>query len=250
MSEAGRLLREVRERHGLSQRRLALRAGTSQDAISRIERGAESPTLERLRELLLVMGERPLLEAAPLEPTMDAADVAAARDLSPAERLRESASWNLVATKLELAGVAARRARHHPTPEENAPKRPLDLKRLFDVLAHHSVDCLVIGGVAVQVHGHRRTTKGLDILPAPRPGNRRRLAVILDELATHGEVHVLNEVKGAAPYDELRARALIVDLDGIEVAIVGLDDLIRMKRAAGRPEDIADVALLAALDGA
>jgi transcriptional regulator with XRE-family HTH domain len=60
------LLREARVRQGISQRRLALRAGTSQDAISRIERGVESPTIERLTKLLFVLGERLELNTVPL----------------------------------------------------------------------------------------------------------------------------------------------------------------------------------------
>ena len=49
---AGQLLREARERHGLTQRQLAIRARTSQAAISRIERGLVSPTIETLEKLL------------------------------------------------------------------------------------------------------------------------------------------------------------------------------------------------------
>ncbi|HEY3960073.1 MAG TPA: helix-turn-helix transcriptional regulator [Solirubrobacteraceae bacterium] len=65
-AKASTLLREARARQGISQRRLALRAGTSQDAISRIERGVESPTLERLTHLLMVLGERLEIEAVPV----------------------------------------------------------------------------------------------------------------------------------------------------------------------------------------
>jgi transcriptional regulator with XRE-family HTH domain len=104
------VLREARTRHGISQRRLALRARTSQDAISRIERGVESPTLERLAHLLMVLGERLELDVAPL--------VAAGEDvarLTPRERLHEAASWNLVATQLEIAGAQARKAGHPAT---------------------------------------------------------------------------------------------------------------------------------------
>ena len=50
------LLRDARERSGLTQERLAIRAGTTQSAISRIESGQEEPTLSRVRELLFVMG--------------------------------------------------------------------------------------------------------------------------------------------------------------------------------------------------
>jgi transcriptional regulator with XRE-family HTH domain len=104
------LLREARARHGVSQRRLALRARTSQDAISRIERGVESPTLERLSHLLMVLGERLELDAVPLAEA--GGDVAR---LSTRERLREAASWNLVATRLEIAGAQARTAGHPAT---------------------------------------------------------------------------------------------------------------------------------------
>jgi transcriptional regulator with XRE-family HTH domain len=106
---ASALLREARTRQGISQRRLALRAGTSQDAISRIERGVESPTLERLARLLMVLGERLEIASVPL-----VAAESAVR-LSPRERLREAASWNLVASELEIAGSEARKAGHPAT---------------------------------------------------------------------------------------------------------------------------------------
>jgi transcriptional regulator with XRE-family HTH domain len=107
------LLRDARARHGISQRRLALRAGTSQDAISRIERGVESPTLERLAHLLMVLGERLEVNAVPVAEQED--DVAPFVPRTPSERLREAASWNLAATKLEIAGAEARRAGHPAT---------------------------------------------------------------------------------------------------------------------------------------
>lgn len=53
----GRLLREARVRHGLSQERLARRAGTTQSAISRIEQERGSPTVKTLAELLRLVGE-------------------------------------------------------------------------------------------------------------------------------------------------------------------------------------------------
>ncbi|MGA3362219.1 MAG: helix-turn-helix transcriptional regulator [Solirubrobacteraceae bacterium] len=107
---AALLLREARQRHGVSQRRLALRARTSQDAISRIERGAESPTLDRLAHLLTALGERLELGSVPAAPADGVVAPSSAR-----ERLREAASWNLVATQLEIAGAQARRAGHPAT---------------------------------------------------------------------------------------------------------------------------------------
>ena len=157
-----------------------------------------------------------------------------------------------------------------------APERPLDLRELFRVLAEHGVDYLVIGGVAAQVHGRRRTTMDLDVTPSPDAANFERLAAALRALDARpaqlagaappatpeqlrlapivpplrtrgGELHILKEVPGAAAYAELRARALTTDLDGIAVAIVGVDDLIRMKQASGRPGDIEDIAAIAAV---
>ena len=108
---AAALLREARRRHGVSQRGLALRARTSQDAISRIERGVESPTLDRLNHLLMALGERLELDSVPL-----ARSDGGERDaLTARERLREAASWNLVATRLQIAVAVARKAGHPAT---------------------------------------------------------------------------------------------------------------------------------------
>jgi transcriptional regulator with XRE-family HTH domain len=110
--EASVLLRKARKRSGISQRRLALRAGTSKEAISRIERGVEAPTIERLGNLLLVLGERLELDTVARG---DVDDEGHAVPLTARERLREAASWNLVATKLEIAGAQARRTGHPAT---------------------------------------------------------------------------------------------------------------------------------------
>lgn len=111
MSILGDQLRAIRLRHRVTQSGLARRAGTTQAAISRIESGAQSPSFERFTELLLVLGERPVLHTTPLELDLDPAQLAHGRRLTPKQRLAESASWNLVATQLEIAGAAARARR-------------------------------------------------------------------------------------------------------------------------------------------
>lgn len=107
----GAQLRAVRMRHGVTQRSLARRAGTTQAAISRIESGAESPSFERFEQLLLVLGERPAIRTLPLDHGLDPAALANGRRMTPDQRLAESASWNLVATQLEIAGAEALRRR-------------------------------------------------------------------------------------------------------------------------------------------
>jgi transcriptional regulator with XRE-family HTH domain len=64
---AGQLLRESRLRHGLTQKQLAIRARTSQAAISRIERGLVSPTVETLQKLLAMVNEELVLDARELD---------------------------------------------------------------------------------------------------------------------------------------------------------------------------------------
>ena len=109
MSVLGDIVRSTRERKGVSQRSLARRAGTTQAAISRIESGRESPSFERFTTLLLVLGERPVVTTRPLEHDVDPGELAYGRRLTYEQRLAESASWNLVATQLEIAGAQARR---------------------------------------------------------------------------------------------------------------------------------------------
>jgi transcriptional regulator with XRE-family HTH domain len=74
------LLAMARKEAGLTQRELALRAGTSQSAIARLERGQASPTLATLERLAAAAGFRVLLEFVP-KPPVDAVIEAYKRDV-------------------------------------------------------------------------------------------------------------------------------------------------------------------------
>jgi hypothetical protein len=152
------------------------------------------------------------------------------------------------------------------------PETPLDAERIFRALSEHGVEYVLIGGLAVQTHGHVRTTNDADLIPAPDPANLERLAAALRALEARvlnpghedvpvdagmlpratiwqfttrdGGVDVMHEVPGGDPYAALSRRALRVRLGDVEVPVVDLDDLIRMKLARGRPVDLADVAAL------
>lgn len=104
----GELIKSTRERHRLSQTRLARRAGTQQSAISRIEADEISPTIGTLSLLMHAMGERLEISPAPLERDYDPLHRKAAATRSPAERLALGISWNRMAGRLRRAGRAAR----------------------------------------------------------------------------------------------------------------------------------------------
>jgi transcriptional regulator with XRE-family HTH domain len=92
---ASELIISARNRHRVSQRSLARRAGTTQAYVSAIERGRAHPTVEMLRRLLLVMGEELVLEsrAAASDADHDPVAFADVRRQTPEQRLEEALSW-------------------------------------------------------------------------------------------------------------------------------------------------------------
>jgi hypothetical protein len=149
----------------------------------------------------------------------------------------------------------------------------LKLLALLGRLGRAEVDFVVVGGVAVVVQGHGRATKDLDITYATDPENLRRLGAVLVALHARlrgvaedvpfvpdgrtlartrlltldtddGSLDLLADPPGAPPYATLRDRADHVELDGIVIAVAALDDVLAMKRAAGRPQDLIDIEAL------
>jgi hypothetical protein len=141
---------------------------------------------------------------------------------------------------------------------------------LIGELARAEVDFVVIGGVAVVVQASPRFTRDLDITYATDNANLERLAALLHSLGARlrrvdedvpftpdvrtlrrtelltlstrdGDLDLLAHPPGSAGYAALRRRADVVVLDGVSVRIASLEDLIEMKRAAGRPQDELDI---------
>ena len=148
--------------------------------------------------------------------------------------------------------------------------------RLLERLTSAGVDFVVIGGFAGIAHGSARMTYDLDILFAPDTGNLDALGGLLVDLGAklrgieedvpfvpdsrtlkqvrvltldtpHGPLDVLVEPSGAPRYETVRRRAERVPLEGVTVLVASLDDLIAMKRAAGRPKDLLDIEELEAI---
>jgi transcriptional regulator with XRE-family HTH domain len=90
MKTPGQILRDARLRHEVSQEELAVRASTTQSAISRIERDRISPSIETLRRLLFVLGEDLILASEPrdfgVDETLNRSNLA----FTPAQRVRRS----------------------------------------------------------------------------------------------------------------------------------------------------------------
>jgi hypothetical protein len=160
---------------------------------------------------------------------------------------------------------------------------PLDPVRIFESLQRHEVEYLTIGGVAVNVHGHVRNTRDIDVLIEWTLENMQRLAAALDDLGAkifgvdadlldvdprnaddlyNGGNFTLrtaaggldlfdpSEIPGGRPYEEMRPRAVEAVVQGVTIRAVGFDDLIRLKRASGRDRDLEDVATLLATQSA
>lgn len=85
----GALLKEARKRHGVSQKRLAVRAGTTQSAISRIEKDRVSPTVQTLAQLLHLLGEELVLSAEKRDTGIDLTLNRANLDLTPEQRVEK-----------------------------------------------------------------------------------------------------------------------------------------------------------------
>ena len=150
---------------------------------------------------------------------------------------------------------------------------PLEMLRALD---RHGVAFVVIGGVAARLHGSPSVTTDVDVCYDRRRDNLERLAEALLELGAKlrgvdedvpilldartlaagsnftfvtlaGALDVIGDPAGSRGYDELVSNAERVDIGGLEVLVADLDDLIRMKRAAGRPKDRIEVEILGAL---
>jgi hypothetical protein len=152
----------------------------------------------------------------------------------------------------------------------------LEAEEMLRRLTAGGVDFVVIGGIALVLLGSPRMTRDLDIVFAPDDGNLDALGRVLVNLdarlrdvdedvpfvpdgATLGNTQLLTlvtsagwfdvhrSVDGAPPYAQLRRRAERCDLEDFSVLVASPDDMIAMKQAAGRLQDLIDVETLAAI---
>ncbi len=151
-----------------------------------------------------------------------------------------------------------------------------NLEALVATLCDAGVEFIVIGGAAAVAHGSSRLTQDIDVVYARNEANLRRMATaiaphhpylrgapkglpfIWDEATLRnglnftlvtdlGDLDLLGEVVGGGRYEELLPYTVSLTVFGREIRCVGLEKLIELKRAAGRPKDFEVIAELEVL---
>jgi predicted nucleotidyltransferase len=151
-----------------------------------------------------------------------------------------------------------------------------DVPAILRLFAGSGVEFIIIGGVAANAHGSARSTRDLDVVYRRTPENIARLVTALapyqpylrgappglpfkfDEptvwrglnftlIISLGAVDLLGEVTGGGSYDALLPDTIPLHLFGIECLCLGLERLIHVKRAAGRPKDLEAIAEMEAI---
>jgi hypothetical protein len=152
----------------------------------------------------------------------------------------------------------------------------LDPLRILRELNDARVRYVVIGAFAGRLIGSPTLTRDLDVCHATDPPNLEALAAVLARLNARlrgtdrlvpfqldarnlravqaltlatdaGDLDLLAMPAGTHGYEDLARTAQPTDLNGLTVLVAHIDDLMRMKRAAGRPKDLIELEVLGAL---
>lgn len=130
------------------------------------------------------------------------------------------------------------------------------------LMNEENVDYVILGGHAVIAHGFFRTTGDFAILVRPSSENAERLLTVMNRYGyTNGEFELddftripsylsfsrhdgytdLMTFTPGVTFDECYQNRLILDIHGTEVSFINLRELIKNKRAVGRPQDLLDI---------
>ncbi len=142
-----------------------------------------------------------------------------------------------------------------------------DFRDILSLFNAEGVEYLVVGGYALAAHGLPRATGDIDLWVRPTIDNADRVYrsltafgapadnfsredfqsedLILQIGLPPGRIDVITSIEGVYFQDAWNER-ISVQLDGISIQVIGKNELLRNKRAVGRPQDIADVARLEA----
>jgi predicted nucleotidyltransferase len=148
-----------------------------------------------------------------------------------------------------------------------------DFQKLIPIMVKGRVKFIIIGGVAAIVHGSARATFDLDVVYSRKPDNIRHLVQSLKPFSPYlrdapdglpfvfdqetvqkglnftlttqlGNLDLLGEVIGGGTYEDLQPSSDKIEVFGTRCFCLGLERLILVKRAAGRPKDFEAIAEL------
>jgi hypothetical protein len=148
-----------------------------------------------------------------------------------------------------------------------------DLRALLATFADRQVEYVVIGGIALVLHGGLRTTEDLDIVPSPDPANLNRLCQMLEQMKAtlllnparrfgpreaqllkqgrnvsiatpYGDLDIVRQLPGVPDYATLSADAERYEIDGITLLAASPERLLAMKQVRGSAQDQADIETL------
>jgi predicted nucleotidyltransferase len=139
---------------------------------------------------------------------------------------------------------------------------PADFSEFLRSLDANEVEYLLVGGFAVALYGYPRATADLDVWISRRRSNTERIVSCLrdfgfdspdltPELFEQPEsivrmgnapirIEILNDIDGVE-FDDCMTRAERLELAGVDVVVISLEDLKVNKRASGRPKDLDDL---------
>lgn len=268
---SGELLREVRTAYGISQADLAVRANTTQSAISRIEAGKVSPSFDTLRELMRMLSADLVVDVEARDTGVDLTLNERNFEFAPAVRIERGLGWADEVLRIQRqVGVRPGANREDRAAWEIIDQRSdrpiLEAGPLLDALDRNAVEFVVIGGIAGLAHGSAYPTYDLDIAYARDDKNLERMAAALRDIGVelrgapehlpfqvdakalaagmnftfiteYGPFDILGQVDGIHSYEELRGQAEIQVVGGIPVQVASLNHLIGMKRKADRTKD-------------
>jgi predicted nucleotidyltransferase len=139
---------------------------------------------------------------------------------------------------------------------------PHDFKDFLRLLNEKSVEYLLVGGYAVGYHGYPRATADLDVWIARNPENAQRVTEALrdfgfdlpdlkpdlffdeNRIVRLGlpplRIEVITSASGVT-FEECYLERIRAEIDGISVNIIGREQLLANKRAAGRHKDLDDI---------
>jgi len=140
-----------------------------------------------------------------------------------------------------------------------------EIHEFIELCLSRKVEFLLVGGYALAFHGAPRFTEDIDLMVLVSPENADKLHAVLSDVG-FGEAGITREdfleadqviQLGRAPnridiltgisgvtWQEAWASRVRVDLDGLEIQVIGKTELIQNKQATGRPQDLADLARL------